>query len=130
MSPQDLLFPGLGLLTGFALGSLGSGGSILALPAFVYAAELPVKSAVATSLAVVGMTSLVGAALAQIRCHKRGCPGQEVDLRMAALFALGSLVSSLVGTHLAHSLPDRAQMLLFACVILAASLGMLLRKEK
>ena len=44
MSLHDLLLPLLGLMTGLLLGLLGSGGSILALPAFVYAAGLPVKS--------------------------------------------------------------------------------------
>lgn len=72
MPLHDLLFLFLALLTGLSLGALGSGGSILALPAFVYVAGVPVKSAVATSLVVVGATSLTGALLARFRCQSFG----------------------------------------------------------
>jgi hypothetical protein len=51
---HDLLLPFMGLVTGLLLGALGSGGSILALPTFVYVAGLPIKSSVATSLAAGG----------------------------------------------------------------------------
>jgi len=129
MSPYDLLLPLLGGLTGLALGALGSGGSILALPAFVYAASLPVKPAVATSLAVVGMTSLIGAILAQRRCKTFGCPGQEVDARIAGLFLLGGLVGAFTGARLSHLLLDTAQMLLFAAAIVTAAIGMLRRRN-
>lgn len=129
MSPYDLLLLLLGGLTGLALGALGSGGSILALPAFVYAAGLPVKSAVATSLAVVGMTSLIGAVLAQRRCKTFGCPGQEVDARIAGLFMLGGLVGAFTGARLSHLLPDSVQMLLFAAAIGTAAIGMLRRRN-
>ena len=40
----------LGLLIGFALGSLGGGGSILAVPVLVYVAGQTVPEATATSL--------------------------------------------------------------------------------
>jgi len=130
MPLHELLLPVLGLITGFVLGTLGSGGSALALPAFVYAAGLPVKSAVATSLAVVGATSLVGAILAKRRCHTHGCPGQEVDIRIALLFALGGIVGSFGGARLAGMLSDRSQMLLFACVIAGAAAAMFRRKKE
>lgn len=130
MALHELLLPALGLITGFVLGTLGSGGSALALPAFVYAAGLPVKSAVATSLAVVGATSLVGAILARRRCHTHGCPGQEVDIRIALLFAVGGIVGSFGGARLAGLLSDKSQMLLFACVIAGAATAMFRRKRE
>ncbi len=129
MSLHDLLLPLLGLITGLLLGALGSGGSILALPAFVYAAGLPVKSGVATSLAVVGASSLIGALLARRRCHTHGCPGQEVDTRVALLFVLGGITGSFGGARLAGLLTDRTQMLLFAGVMVAAAIGMLRRTK-
>jgi len=130
MPLHELLLPVLGLITGFVLGTLGSGGSALALPAFVYAAGLPVKSAVATSLAVVGATSLVGAILAKRRCHTHGCPGQEVDIRVALLFAVGGIAGSYGGARLASHISDRSQMLLFACVIAGAATAMFRRKRE
>lgn len=125
MSLHDLLLPLLGLVTGLLLGLLGSGGSILALPAFVYAAGLPVKSSVATSLAVVGATSLIGAILAKRRCSTHGCPGQEVDGRVTALMTVGGLTGAFAGSRLAALVPAEAQMLLFGLVMLGAAAGML-----
>jgi len=125
MSLHDLLLPLLGLVTGLLLGMLGSGGSILALPAFVYAAGLPVKSAVATSLAVVGATSLIGAILAKRRCSTHGCPGQEVDGRVTALMTVGGLTGAFAGSRLAALVPAEVQMLLFGLVMVGAAAGML-----
>ena len=127
---HDLLLPLLGLVTGLLLGMLGSGGSILALPAFVYAAGLPVKSSVATSLAVVGATSLIGAILAKRRCNTHGCPGQEVDGRVTALMTVGGLAGALAGARLAALVPAQAQMLLFGLVMLGAAAGMLRRRPQ
>lgn len=121
LHPDDLLLPLLGLVTGLLLGLLGSGGSILALPAFVYAAGLPVKSSVATSLAVVGATSLIGAILAKHRCSTHGCPGQEVDGRVTALMTTGGLAGAFAGSRLAALVPAEAQMLLFGMVMLGAA---------
>ena len=55
MSPVVLL---LAVLVGVALGLLGGGGSILTVPLLVYVAGLEAKEAIATSLLVVGVTSL------------------------------------------------------------------------
>ncbi len=126
---HDLLLPLLGLATGLLLGALGSGGSILALPAFVYAAGLPVKSSVATSLAVVGATSLIGAILAKRRCSTHGCPGQEVDGGITALMTAGGLAGAFLGARLSALVPAQTQMLLFGLVMLGAAAGMLRRPQ-
>lgn len=127
--PSLLVLSG-GVLTGALLGLLGSGGSILAMPAFIYIAHIPVKSAIATSLAVVGATSLIGATLAKRRCNVYGCPGQEVDPKITALFAIGGLFGAFGGAKLSPFLPAKLQMILFACVMLGAATGMLKRKAE
>ena len=48
---------GFGALIGVLLGLFGGGGSILAVPALVYGAGLPLAAAVPTSLLVVGISS-------------------------------------------------------------------------
>src|SRR5664279_1066393 len=55
-----ILAVALALLVGVSLGLLGGGGSILAVPLLVYVAGLDPHQAVATSLFVVGVTSVVG----------------------------------------------------------------------
>jgi uncharacterized membrane protein YfcA len=57
---KGLLVSPLGLLIGVSLGALGAGGSILAVPALVYAAGQGAREATATSLLLVGTAALVG----------------------------------------------------------------------
>ncbi|PXY26881.1 TSUP family transporter [Prauserella muralis] len=55
-----ILAAGFGLLIGVALGLLGAGGSILAVPALVYGVGEPVRQAIPASLVVVGLSALGG----------------------------------------------------------------------
>lgn len=57
---RALLASPLGFLIGLSLGALGGGGSILAIPALVYAAGLAPREASATSLVLVSITAGVG----------------------------------------------------------------------
>ena len=60
-----------GLLIGLALGALGGGGSILAVPVLVYLLGQSPTQATTGSLVVVGLTSVVGAVAAQRAGHVR-----------------------------------------------------------
>jgi hypothetical protein len=82
-----------GLLIGLALGTLGGGGSILAVPVLVYLLDQSVVQATTGSLVVVGVTSLVGAVTAQRSGSvllARGITFGLVATGGAALGALGS----------------------------------------
>ncbi len=68
----------LALVVGLAMGLLGAGGSILSVPIFVYLLNFEAKEAIAMSLAVVGVTSLVGAA-------RHGQSG-NVNMKVALIF--------------------------------------------
>ena len=57
---RALLASPLGFLIGLSLGALGGGGSILAVPALVYAAGQAPKAATTTSLILVAITSFSG----------------------------------------------------------------------
>jgi uncharacterized membrane protein YfcA len=57
---KGVLASPLGFAIGFALGALGGGGSILAVPALVYAAGQGARDAVTTSLLVVGGAAAFG----------------------------------------------------------------------
>ena len=57
---RSLLASPLGFLIGLSLGALGGGGSILAVPALVYAAGQSPKEATTTSLVLVAMSALLG----------------------------------------------------------------------
>ncbi|HYF74905.1 MAG TPA: TSUP family transporter, partial [Nocardioides sp.] len=57
----------LGLLVGAALGGLGGGGAILAVPAMIFLLDQSAQAATTGSLLVVGLSALTGAA-----AHVRG----------------------------------------------------------
>ena len=103
----------LGFVIGASLGLLGGGGSILTVPIFVYVLGFPPKDSVAMSLAVVGLTSIVGS----VGHFRRG----NVDVRMAALFGGAATLGTWGGTRLASHVSGSTQLAIFGVVMLAAS---------
>ena len=110
---MGLLGVALGLPVGLALGLLGGGGSILTVPIFVYMLGFGAKEAIAMSLAVVGVTSLFGAA-----GHWRT---GNVNLRVALVFGAVAMLGTYLGARLAVFFSAAAQLALFAVVMLVAA---------
>jgi len=106
----------LAALIGVSLGLLGGGGSILAVPILLYVVGMATKPAIAASLLVVGTTSLVGS--------MRHWRASNVDARTAIIFGLVSMAGSYSGGRLAANLSDSFQLVLFAIVMLGASVSM------
>lgn len=111
----------LTLTIGLSLGVLGAGGAILLLPVLVYVAGVAPPQAVPMSMAVMSVTSLVGA-LGYLR---RG----DVSLRLAVVFGLGGMAGAFTGTHFTHLVPPRILMLIFAGVLLVVGTLMLTRRN-
>jgi uncharacterized membrane protein YfcA len=111
---------GLGVLIGLALGLLGGGGSILAVPVFVYVLHLDPKQAIAMSLAVVGVTSAVGTA-----GHWRA---GNVNLRVGTVFGSVAMVGTYLGTRIAAGLSGATQLAVVGIVMLAAAALMFRRR--
>jgi uncharacterized protein len=107
----------LAAVIGLTLGLLGGGGSILTVPVFVYVLGFGPKEAIAMSLAVVGATSLFGAA-----GHWRA---GNVNLRVALVFGAVAMVGTFGGARLASLVSGAFQLALFAVVMLAAAVFML-----
>lgn len=115
--PHPLLGLALALVVGFVLGLLGGGGSILALPIFLYVFLVPVKPAIAMSLAVVGMSAAIG-----FLSHWRQ---GTVHLRIAVPFGVCAMAGAFVTARLARHVPEQAQLTLFGVFALSASVMML-----
>ena len=107
----------LAALIGLTLGLLGGGGSILTVPVLVYVLGIAAKPAIAMSLPVVGVTSLVGAAL-----HWRL---GNVRVSTAVPFGLLAMVGAFAGAKLSVFMSGTAQLALLAVVMLAAAGSML-----
>ncbi|WP_078954003.1 sulfite exporter TauE/SafE family protein [Streptomyces globisporus] len=105
------------LLVGVSLGILGGGGSILTVPILVYLAGQGTKEAIATSLFVVGVTSL-----AALIPHARA---RRVRWRTGLLFGAFSMAGAYGGGRVAEYVPGTALLVAFALMMLATAVAML-----
>lgn len=117
MALRGLLASPLGFLIGLSLGALGGGGSILAVPALVYAAGQSPREATASSLLLVGIASLIG-----LRPHLRG---RRVRVATGLAFGVAGIPGSLLGSALNRRLDPDLLLLGFAGLVLVAAWRML-----
>ena len=113
---RALLASPLGFLIGVSLGALGGGGSILAVPALVYAAGQDPKAATTTSLVLVSITAVIG-----IIPHWRS---GHVRVRAGLLFGLAGIGGSLLGSRWNRAVDADVLLLAFAALMLVAAYGM------
>ena len=106
----------LAALVGLSLGMMGGGGSILTVPIFVYVLHYDPKLAIAMSLPVIGVTSLVGA----IGHWKAG----NVNVKTAFAFGVVAMCGAFAGARVARLLSGSVQLTLLAAVMLAAAVTM------
>lgn len=106
-----------GTVVGLALGGLGGGGSVLAVPALTYLIGMPAADAITASLIIVTVTSVTS--LAQ---HARD---GNVAWRTGLLFASAGIVPAMLTGLAAGRLPQALLTLAFAGIAGAAALRML-----
>lgn len=107
----------LSVLVGVALGLLGGGGAILMVPLLVYVAGQSPNDAIATSLLVVGVTSVV----AVISYARAG----QVRWKVAAIFGVAAMAGAYAGGLLSHYIPGSVLLVMFAVVMIGAGVAML-----
>jgi uncharacterized membrane protein YfcA len=124
------------VIIGISLGLIGGGGSILTVPVLVYLFNVDPILATAYSLFIVGLSSLVGA----FPKYKLGL----IDLKTAVVFGIPSIIAVfLTRKVLVPAIPATlleiagvlvtkalAMMLLFAVLMVAASVSMIRDKKK
>ncbi|HEX6334717.1 MAG TPA: sulfite exporter TauE/SafE family protein [Flavisolibacter sp.] len=124
------------LVIGISLGLIGGGGSILTVPVLVYLFRVQPVVATAYSLFIVGSTSLVGA----IPKYRQGM----INIRTAVIFGIPSIAAVfLTRRYIVPVIPehvftiggldftrDLLMMLLFAVLMVAASVSMIRNKTK
>ncbi|MCP2247307.1 sulfite exporter TauE/SafE family protein [Lentzea aerocolonigenes] len=98
-----------GLVIGAVLGTLGAGGSILAVPALVYGVGMPLATAIPTSLVVVAASALGGLAV-RLRTGTVRWP-------VALVFAATSIPAAFAGTALGRLIPERWSLLAFSVLM-------------
>jgi uncharacterized protein len=113
---MSLLGLALSLLIGISLGFFGGGGSILTVPLLVYVFGLDPKTAIASSLLVVGAASMSGALH-----HWRA---DNVDLRTGLLFGAAGMTGAYIGGRIGAFLDGTLLLLLFATMMILTAVAM------
>ncbi|WP_282043477.1 sulfite exporter TauE/SafE family protein [Winogradskyella flava] len=83
-----------GLLVGIITGIVGAGGGFLIIPALVLLAKLPMKKAVATSLLIIAIKSLIG--------FIGDVENLEIDWSFLLLFTSISIIGIFLGIYLSN----------------------------
>ncbi len=112
-----LLAVAFGAVIGLALGLLGAGGSILAVPALVYGVGQPLQMAIPTSLAVVALSSLGGLLPRERRT--------VVRWPVALVFGAAGTPAAFGGAALGRLLPQRWLLLAFSALMIVVAVRML-----
>ncbi len=124
----------LAILVGLLLGALGGGGSILALPIFVYILGIDPILATTYSLFVVGISSSIGAF--------KSFKNKLVDFNALIYFGIASVISVVITrTFILDLIPEiislpyisltkgKFIMLLFSVLMLGAAISMIINKD-
>lgn len=112
-----------GLIVGFSLGLIGGGGSIIAVPLLLYVVGMDdVHAAIGTSALSVGVIAAINA-----YAHKRK---SNVNLRVGLMFALPGAAGAYLGAQIGSITPGNHLLLLFAALMIAVAVKMLVDSKK
>ena len=120
---QIMLVIFIGLAAGILGGMVGVGGGIIVVPALIFFLGFTQHQACGTSLAM--MLPPVGI-LAVINYYKKGA----LDVRIAALLAVGFLAGGYLGSRLSLGMAQETVKKVFAVVMIAMALKMLFFDKK
>jgi uncharacterized protein len=109
----------IGLAAGFFSALFGVGGGIIIVPLLLVFAHWDLRSATATSLAAIGITATAGVVAYVIH--------GDVQADYAALLGIPAALGALGGTTLQQRLPVRTLSYLFAALLVAIAIRMLLQ---
>lgn len=111
-----------GAVVGLALGGMGGGGSVLAVPALVYLLGFSPVEATTAGLVIVAITTATS-------LYAHGRDG-NVRWRAGLLFAAAGLLPAVLGGLLAARLPDALLTAAFAVLAAVAAAGMLRTRDE
>lgn len=122
MEPGLIVALLLAVLVGVSLGLLGGGGSILTVPILTYVVGMAPQEAIASSLFIVGTTSIFG-----LWPHARA---KRVRWKTGLIFGAAGMVGALGGGLVGGLLPGGLLMILFAVMMIATAVAMIRPRGK
>ena len=103
----------IALAVGLAMGLFGGGGSLLLVPALTYVIGFDPKQAIATSLAVVGISAVAGTVASRVN--------GTLPIRPALITGVTTMVSAFGGAIVGTRLDDAVQLKIFALVAIVGA---------
>jgi len=97
-SPSTLIFIIQTIIVGLLIGLVGAGGGFLIIPSLVFFAKLPIRKAVATSLLIIALNSLIG--------FTGDIQNLDIDWHFLLVFTSISVVGIFIGIYLNKFLND------------------------
>lgn len=122
MEPGVIIGLLLAVIVGISLGLLGGGGSILAVPILTYIVGMDPREAIAASLFIVGVTSVVG-----LSSHARA---RRVRWKTGIIFGLAAMGGAFLGGIIGGFVPGTVLMILFAVMMIATATAMIRGPKK
>lgn len=114
-----LLWP-LAFAVGIILALFGAGGGMTTVPLLVYFGDIPLKEAVAMSLWVVAVVSLIAA------IHQRAW--RVIHLKLLVTVGISGVIGSLLGAEVGIMIAEELQSLLFATLLVVVSIWLMRKK--
>jgi uncharacterized protein len=109
----------LGFFGGVASGLLGIGGGVILVPIMCYALDFPIHFSIPTSMFIMIFTSISGVA----NHVQQG----NVNAEYAIYLGVGSILGAQVGAFASKKLSSRSLGLVFAVMLIVASINMMLK---
>lgn len=109
---------GLGIFVGLMMGLTGAGGGILSVPLLVFGLNLSVASAGPIGLLAIALAGSLGAI--------NGLHTKLLRYRAVLVMAALGILLAPVGVYVAHQVPDKPLLAVFATLLLLVSIRMLL----
>lgn len=121
-----ILLPVFGFLIGLFVAIMGGGGGVFYVPVLTLLFGVPTQLAVATSLAAILPTTIIGA----ISHSRLG----NVNVRIGVIFGVSGIIGALIGVHIANMLPSVLLKKIFGVFLFIMAIPMILnalrRREK
>ena len=125
---SPFILVGIGTLGGAMTSMLGIGGGLIAVPALLYIARLPIRTVAPTSLVSVGLATLSG--MLSYLTAPNAPPVSEhmigwVDIRMALPLAIGAACTVPLGVHLNRAAKPATLYWVFSLLLIVVGLRLI-----
>ncbi len=119
-SEKPILLALQGSIIGFLSGLIGAGGGFLIVPALVFLANIPFKSAVGTTLVLIAMNSLIG--------FLGDLLNYPIDWALLLSLSAIAVLGIFAGNYFSRRVPSNQLKLSFGWVTLVMGIGILLKE--